>query len=91
MLNSGRNPSAVVYKAGHHGAKSSSTAPFLEAVRPAYIVVSAGEGNRYGHPSSELLRRAANVGAAVLRTDELGSIEVITDGHAIWWESRDQS
>jgi competence protein ComEC len=89
MLRSGRNLRSLVYKAGHHGAKSSSTAPFLEAVRPTYIVVSAGEGNRYGHPSPELLRRAANVGAAVLRTDELGSIEVITDGQAMWWESRD--
>jgi beta-lactamase superfamily II metal-dependent hydrolase len=47
------------------GAKSSSTAPFLGAVRPSYIVVSAGEGNRYGHPSQELMRKAANVGAAV--------------------------
>jgi len=87
MLRSGRTLSALVYKAGHHGAKSSSTAPFLDAVRPAYIVVSAGEDNRYGHPSQELLRRAANVGAAVLRTDELGTIEVITDGEQMWWES----
>jgi len=87
MLRSGRNLSALVYKAGHHGARSSSTAPFLDAVRPGYIVVSAGEGNRYGHPSQELLRRAANVGAALLRTDELGTIEVITDGEQMWWES----
>lgn len=89
MLRSGRELSAVVYKAGHHGAKSSSTTPFLEAVRPRYIAVSAGEGNRYGHPSLELLRRAEDVGAAVLRTDELGTIEVITDGREIWWESHD--
>ncbi len=60
---------------------------FLEAVRPQVVVVSVGEGNRYGHPSEELLRRAANVGAAVLRTDELGTIEVITDGEQMWWES----
>ena len=41
----------------------------------------------YGHPSQELLRRAANVGAAVLRTDELGSIEVVTDGREMWWQA----
>ncbi len=85
MLRNGQNLSSVVYKAGHHGAKSSNTAPFLEAVRPGYIVVSTGEGNRYGHPSPELLDRAVNMGAAVLRTDELGTIEVTTDGRAIWW------
>ena len=85
MLRNGRDLSSLVYKAGHHGAKSSSTRSFLEAVRPGYIVVSAGEGNRYGHPSPELLGRAVNVGAAVLRTDELGTIEVISDGRAMWW------
>ncbi len=46
-----------------------------------------GESNRYGHPSQELIRRAANVGAAVLRTDELGTIGVITDGEQMWWQS----
>jgi len=47
----------------------------------------AGEGNNYGHPHEEVLERAADVGAAVLRTDELGTIEVITDGEQMWWAS----
>lgn len=88
MLASSRPLSAVVYKGGHHGAKSSSSAEFLEAIRPQYVVISAGEGNRYGHPHEEVLQRAAEVGAVVLRTDELGTIELITDGKAIWWKSR---
>jgi competence protein ComEC len=75
----------VVYKAGHHGAKSSSGAPFLRAINPQYVIVSAGEGNNYGHPHEEVLERAADMGAAVLRTDELGTIEVITDGEQMWW------
>jgi competence protein ComEC len=77
----------VVYKAGHHGARSSSGAAFLGAVRPQYVVVSAREGNNYGHPHPEVLERAADVGAAVLRTDQEGTIEVITDGQEMWWES----
>jgi competence protein ComEC len=88
MLASGRPLSAVVYKAGHHGARSSSSASFLRAVLPRYVVVSAGEGNNYGHPHEEMLDRAAEVGAAVLRTDELGTIEVITDGDVMWWEAK---
>jgi len=87
MLASGRELSALVYKAGHHGAKTSSSVRFLEAVQPQYVVISAGEENRYGHPHPEMLARAEAIGAAVLRTDELGSIEVITDGEALWWES----
>ncbi len=46
-----------------------------------------GEGNNYGHPHEEVLERVADVGAAVLRTDELGTIEVITDGEQLWWET----
>jgi competence protein ComEC len=52
------------------------------------VIVSAGEDNKYGHPHEEVLERVADVGAAVLRTDELGTIELITDGEALWWEAR---
>ena len=53
------------------------------------MVVSAGAGNWYGHPDEEVLARAGDLGAAVLRTDEFGTIEVITDGKAMWWQAYD--
>jgi competence protein ComEC len=53
------------------------------------IVVSAGEGNNYGHPNPGVLESAAKIGAAVLCTDELGSVEVISDRQSIWWMARD--
>jgi len=87
MLASGYPLLAMVYKAGHHGAKSSNSEVFLRVIRPQYVIVSAGEGNNYGHPHEEVLERFADVGAAVLRTDELGTIEVITDGEQMWWEA----
>jgi competence protein ComEC len=87
MVSAGRPLSAIVFKAGHHGARSSSSKRFLEAVQPQFVIISAGEGNSYGHPHEEVLQRAGSVGAAVLRTDELGTIEVITDGQGIWWEA----
>ncbi|MGD8584896.1 MAG: DNA internalization-related competence protein ComEC/Rec2 [Chloroflexota bacterium] len=86
MVAGGRELTSVVYKAGHHGAKTSSSAEFLAAVRPQIVVISAGAGNWYGHPDEEVLQRAESVGAAVLRTDELGTIEVISNGSAMWWE-----
>jgi competence protein ComEC len=88
ILAGGRPLSAVVYKAGHHGARSSSSKHFLEKIQPQYVVISAGEGNRFGHPHEEVLERAAEVGAAVLRTDELGTIEITTDGKELWWQTR---
>lgn len=78
---------APVYKAGHHGSNGSSSQPFLAAIRPQIIVISVGADNNFGHPAPEMLERAANLGAAVLRTDELGTIEVITDGQTMWWQA----
>ncbi len=88
MLAAGHPLHALVFKAGHHGSRTSSTAPFLAAVRPSFIIVSAGADNRFGHPHPEVLQRAEAVGAAVLRTDELGTIKVITDGQRMWWQAR---
>ncbi|MBA7641181.1 ComE operon protein 3 [subsurface metagenome] len=88
ILAVGGRLSAVVYKAGHHGARSSSSKHFLEKIRPQYVVISAGEGNRFGHPHAEVLERVAEVGAADLRTDELGTIEITTDGKELWWQTR---
>lgn len=78
---------AVVFKAGHHGSRTSSGADLLAAVRPLIIIVSAGEGNRYGHPHPEMLQRAQDIGAVVLRTDELGPIYLETDGQTMSWSA----
>ena len=69
-------------------AKSSSSVAFLNSIRIQYVVISVGEENRYRHPHPETLQRAAEVGAAVLRTDELGTIELISDGQVMWWEAK---
>jgi competence protein ComEC len=87
MLESGRPLASLVFKAGHHGSRTSSSMPFLEAVRPQIIIISAGADNRFGHPHPEMLERAQAIGAAVLRTDELGTIEVTTDGVTMWWQA----
>ncbi len=78
---------AVVFKAGHHGSNSSSNAFFLEQVQPQIAVVSAGLNNRFGHPHPDVLERLAAAGAVVLSTIDLGSIEVMTDGAQMWWQS----
>jgi competence protein ComEC len=74
---------AQVLKVGHHGSSTSSTRDFLNAVRPAYALVSVGAGNTYGHPSANVMADLARRGARVLRTDRVGSIVIQTDGHAI--------
>src|ERR1019366_7286110 len=74
---------ADVLKVAHHGSSTSSTSAFLDAVHPRVAVISVGVGNAYGHPSSGVVRSLLDRGATVLRTDQLGSIIVRTDGHSL--------
>jgi competence protein ComEC len=87
MIAGGYPLQSTVFKAGHHGSRSSSSRAFLQAVRPQIVVISAGKENNYEHPHGEVLERAAEIGATILRTDEQGSIEVITNGQQMWWET----
>lgn len=68
-----------ILKAPHHGSKTSSSLPFLEAVSPKVVVISVGKGNRYGHPTQEAMARMQKVGATVRRTDLEGRIELLLD------------
>lgn len=68
-----------ILKVGHHGSKTSTSDEFLENVLPKIAVIQVGK-NKYGHPTFEVLERLAKFGIRVLRTDELGSIKIISDG-----------
>ena len=72
-----------VMLAPHHGSATSSTWRLLEAAVPDLAVISAGRGNRYGHPHAAVLERYRAIGARVLRTDIDGAISLRTDGHAV--------
>jgi competence protein ComEC len=73
-------PHVELLKIAHHGSRTSSSGPFLDAVRPRVAIASAGSGNPYGHPTRATLDRVAARGATVLRTDLNGSVEVTLDG-----------
>ena len=69
-------PKVELLLAGHHGAATSTGEELLQAVRPDTVLISVGAGNRYGHPSQEVLDRIAAVGAAVYRTDLNATITI---------------
>lgn len=71
---------ADVLKVAHHGSKTSTTEPFLEAVHPAFAMISAGLDNLYGHPHADVLERLHQANIEVLRTDRMGAITIRTDG-----------
>lgn len=63
-----------ILKVAHHGSSGSSGRLFLEAVSPAYAVISVGKENTFGHPSLRVLKKLERVGAKILRTDEGGDV-----------------
>ncbi|MBI5582312.1 MAG: DNA internalization-related competence protein ComEC/Rec2 [Deltaproteobacteria bacterium] len=58
----------------HHGSLTSSTIPFIEAVRPAYAIFSARPSPRLPLPRSEVIERYRERGAALFRTDRDGAV-----------------
>lgn len=83
LVDAGLPLAATVLKVGHHGARTSTTAGFLDAVRPTVAVISVGARNPYGHPDAGVLARLAAAGARVWRTDRHGAVILETDGRAL--------
>ena len=70
-----------VLKAGHHGGRTSSTSPFLNAVTPEVVIISLGSGNSFGYPYYEALERISAAGTEhVFRTDLDGTIALTVNG-----------
>lgn len=74
-------PPVELLVAGHHGAATSTSYALLGRVRPQTVLICVGEDNTYGHPSPQTLERIAEVGAAVYRTDESGTITIRGSRH----------
>lgn len=67
---------ADVLIAPHHGAKTSSSEEFVQAVNPQLVIFAVGYRNPFGHPRPEVIERYRNLGAQIYRTDRMGAIEV---------------
>ena len=75
-------------KVAHHGSSGSSGENFLQAVLPEVAVISAGEGNSFGHPHEELLNRLRALNAEIHRTDINGTLIFYCDGTTISLKKR---
>lgn len=84
----GELPEAVtVYKAAHHGSRTSSSDAVLKLFSPEYALISYGLGNSYGHPHREVRERFLRYGTELLETGERGQITLETDGRRLWIKS----
>lgn len=68
-------PDIEVLVAGHHGSRYSTSNDLLDALTPETACISVGS-NSYGHPADETMRRLAEHGCAIYRTDMQGTIHL---------------
>lgn len=66
-----------ILKVSHHGSASSSQEDFLDSISIKDALISVGQGNGYGHPSKEVLKRLDERSIKTYRTDLDGNILII--------------
>jgi competence protein ComEC len=75
IANHSFNLDVDVLKVGHHGSRYSTSNAFLDATTPDEAVICVGE-NTYGHPTNQTLSRLMAYDVTVMRTDQIGTIEM---------------
>jgi competence protein ComEC len=83
MIASGLDMRADLLKVPHHGSRTSSTEPFIDAVNPRYAVISVGERSRFGHPHRTVVNRYLARDVKLLQTGLDGMVTVETGGVSI--------
>ena len=84
LIAAGADLRSEILKVPHHGSRTSSTAPFIDAVQPRYAIFSLGQNSLYQFPHSDVVARYRERGCVQLRSDQLGAISVRTDGKRCW-------
>ena len=67
-------------KVPHHSSKTGLNSEILNILYPKIAVISVGKNNKYGHPNPFTLELLKNLSIRTLRTDQVGDIEIISDG-----------
>ena len=71
-------------KVPHHGSYTGTLYAFFRTFMPDYVVISVGQGNRYGHPDHETMDLLTNQKSdwrpRVYRTDQDGDVIVKSNG-----------
>jgi competence protein ComEC len=60
----------------------------MQEIDATLAVISAGEGNTYGHPAPETLQSLQSLGSHILRTDLDGAIAIKGQRHRITFDTQ---
>lgn len=72
-----------VLQVPHHGSRFGLTSQLLKKINPRLAIISVGN-NKYGHPHKDTIEILRNEDIKILRTDEEGDLEIVTDG--VTWQ-----
>lgn len=75
MVYLGKILDSDILKIPHHGSRYSFYEKFFDLVSPSISIISAGEGNPYGHPHEEILMNLRN--SKVFITFASGSVKIL--------------
>lgn len=70
-------------KIPHHGSINGITENLLKEALPKIAVISVGK-NKWGLPKPEILDLLIKYNTKIFRTDEVGDVEIVTDGNKYW-------
>lgn len=84
VIKSGKMRKVEYIKIPHHGSKNGLTENLLNISNPEVAVISVGK-NQWGHPHEEVVKMLSDRGIKTFRTDEMGDVEVVTDGESMWF------
>ena len=92
ITNSGDLTPVDVLKVSHHGS-SYQYLPMLDLLKPKVALISVGAGNRYGHPSPDLITQLQDREISVWRTDQSGGLALASPNKIRvtgkeWWQIR---
>ncbi|MDP2585601.1 MAG: MBL fold metallo-hydrolase [Candidatus Levybacteria bacterium] len=71
-----------IFQVPHHGSRFGFDQTILNILNPKIAVISVGKSNKYGHPTAFILDLLKSRNIKTLRTDQVGDIEIISDGNS---------
>lgn len=84
-LNAGWYVGSTVLELSASGSDNANPAFFVGKVDPQLAVVTVDAGNRIPLPTPTIMDRLKAAGTETLyRTDQQGTVEMVTDGHTLW-------
>lgn len=77
LQNSKKN---LILHVPHHGSSTGLSESIIDYLHPSVAVISVGKKNRYNHPSPFTISLLKDKHIPILRTDQNGTIEIMSDG-----------